>query len=190
MWSANENAVKKPAWGVKGSLFVLTFGMFLLVLSFYDWYQTRITVYRTPTFESLQVASGTIVDFTERWKSSGGAVVLKVDNGKNLTLKCGGPYREDACFHLLENGENGGAKYLGTKAVVWWQPISDKSGRLFQLAIENTPHIKYREQVKSYELEYRHGRPGSLVLAIFAAIFVVFPAIRSLVRNARRVPKN
>lgn len=123
--------------------------------------------YVSPSNSDLNKSEGRL-GFANRWKSSGGYVLLYLDDGSKLILSCTAPDStvDSSCYkkRKSQNEWVDYRKYLtGKRATVWWRAESDTSerkmaGRIYKLEVGTWRYFDFDERINYYSerrLEYK-----------------------------------
>lgn len=160
----------------------MTLWMGMSLISLVEWIEVLQLKFIQPEFAALTVSRGTL-SFSTQWKSSGGRAVISV-SGSDISLTCGGPYHEEACFRVRKNGEwmDVRSSASGKTATVWWsQHPRDKSlGLLYQLEVEGSFLYRYADQANRYLDEFRKGPPAGPLLRTIVFLLFTIPSLRYL----------
>lgn len=147
------------------------------------WLSNPSFEYVPPRFDQLQVTQGKL-SFTRRSKSSGGEIVLQLENGEQLLLACNPPDTlPDACYYKKEitGWVDYRQKTTGVKAIVWWRPEVDltKGGRVYQMRVAEDLFFTYQDQVEYYLKHYKKsgGRNNFLGFVLLILIALVIRAL-------------
>lgn len=168
-------------------LFWLILGLAISGLALKQWLDARSQSYSPPALSELTVSKGKI-GFTERWKSSGGDLVLQLSNGKKLRLACGGPNGTSACYLKRVNGQWVSFKdrLSGKEATVWWH-AGDRPqpgwGWVYQVEVDGQLFMQYQDQVERRLENQRQGNPISLGVAILFFLILVVPSLYKIFRR-------
>jgi hypothetical protein len=155
------------------------------------WPTNPVVEYSPPNFEQLEISQG-ILSFTQRSKSSGGEIVLKLDDGKKLILSCSPPNTTvDSCLSLYRDyvgqkyGEADRYKdlYPEKRVIAWWMAEPDwpgnGHGRIYQMEIDGRLFLSYPMQVEYYVKHHRIGGDRNVFFAYFL-ILLTGPIIIAL----------
>lgn len=163
----------------------LLFGLFLSGFELSRWHKRQTLKYVPPSFDKLKTETG-ILSFTNRWRSTGGSIVIMPINGNILNLSCSEPFSSNACFRVYENGNwvDREKDLVGENATAWWYPdeFSNNYGRIYQLKVKDeivyTYTQKAGEYVKNYSLE-----SNELQLAIIYFLMFVPLSVYQLIKE-------
>lgn len=158
----------------------LLVGVSLSCIDIARWNKARAVKYVPPKFEELKIDTGTL-SFTNRWRSTGGLIVILPIGGKSLTLSCSGPFSSDACFRVKKNGQwiDMEKDLIGEKATAWWYPDDNYKdfGRIYQLKVGNELIYTYDQQINEYITNFKKGPPDHLRSALVVLSITVAASI-------------
>lgn len=115
--------------------------------------------YDPPSFFELNKSEGKL-SFGNRWKSSGGYVLLYLDDGSKLILSCTPPGSnvDNSCYKKRKS-KNEWVDYrknlTGKNATAWWRAEEDTlerkmSGRVYKLEVDGWKYFDFNEIVNYY----------------------------------------
>ncbi len=180
---ALKKGFKFKKWGY---LFPLVLGLLLSGFQLFRWDKAQNLKYVAPSFKELKVNEG-VLSFTNRWRSTGGAIVILSKDGSKLNLSCSGPFSDNACFRIYEDGKwlDRQKDFIGENATVWWHPENNSSdyGRIYQLKVKDELVYTYNQKADEYIKDYNKGPQNYYKQAIIYFIMLVPFSIYKLVKE-------